>query len=687
MTNKTDKTKTATDKANNAKKTKQDEAAAMDEGEGAGVPAMQAAVEAQQAKLAEQAQQEQQATADGANDTEHTEHNSTANMDEGEGADGPEVQATAEAQQAQHTAQPQPEQQGTTDGQQPEQQGAFQLDLTQEVREAREGAASLKPVEGGTLTRNELQKLMLHLEWDSIDYVWQRTEVIGYLKDKKTQMDWYGLIGMTTEQLQQATAEMPQDKNLLIVVEEQDLPLLCKLTKAIEEVKPAGLHVLLFRTNDEALFPAAPKVAGEVPWIVGNYHRINRPLHFEQDVSDKKRPEDGDGALGRPPRGRMPSWAVCMTSTAQQRTNALQPEYGTLRLGDPQTPLVKLEVRLPEPPPDMMAIQVAEAELGGLLGHLGRRGPRCHAMPGRVRGATKIIFHRLDDAAIEAVIGKWSQTPHFAVMSLGEYTGKELERCELVVEVYHRKQNKTKKAHSLWATVDKVLSETGLTYALQHTAYNKARFGIPKECLPQFWERCIPELLALGLLMKNERTQAYITAGDETDITDDGDTTDSNSSDSSAAGRGIAEFIVAYDVPPWIDPDGLIQALEPLAGEFTSATQMTWTPGSPTLAAWKLQGHGVGDLQQTLLQDAATGTQIGPMSWREYLRDKMMRSQRNAELAARNVPSQSTATPSRSYSRVVSGGASGSPPQGKGRGKGGRGRGKISLLGPQHGYY
>ena len=138
-----------TENKNNAKKTKQNDAAAMNEGEGADiVPAIQAAVEAQQARQKQQ------------------------------GLQGPQ-KPQEPSRQEQH------EQQGTADDQQKEQEGAFQLDLTQEVREAREGAASLRPVEGGTLTRNELQKPMLHLEWDSVDYVWQRTEVIGYLKDKR----------------------------------------------------------------------------------------------------------------------------------------------------------------------------------------------------------------------------------------------------------------------------------------------------------------------------------------------------------------------------------------------------------------------------------------------------------------------------------------------------------------------
>ena len=379
----------------------------------------------------------------------------------------------------------------------------------------------------------------------------------------------------------------------------------------------------------------------------------------------------------------MPAWAVCMTSTSLQRANGLQPEYGTLRLGDPQTPLVKMEVKLPAPPPDMMAIQVTEAELGGLLGHLGRRGPRCHAMPGRVRGATKIIFHRLDDAAIDTIIGKWSQTPHFALMSLGEYTGKDLEQCELVVETYYRKQHKPKKASGLWAVVDKVLSETGLTYALQHTAFNKVRFGIKtRECVEEFWERSIPELLSHGLLMKNERTQQYITNTDDTDLESQSSDATSEANSEGSTGRGTAEFVVAYDVPPWLEAEEIIQALEPMQGEFTSGVQLTWTPGSPVLAAWKLQGHGIGDLQQTLLQDATTGAQIGLMSMREYIRGRMMRSRRREESGPSNAAQSPVATPTRSYLRAAT---SGGPNRGRGKGKGGRGR--VSLLGPQQGYY
>ena len=127
--------------------------------------------------------------------------------------------------------------------------------------------------------------------------------------------------------------------------------------KAIEEVKPKGLHALLFRTQDEPLFPTAPKLLEDIPWKVGNYYRVNRQLHFEQDAADKERQDPTPGEKGeRPPKGRPPSWAVCLTSNAEERANGLQADYGTLRLGDPQTPLVKLEVCLPTPPPDMMAI-------------------------------------------------------------------------------------------------------------------------------------------------------------------------------------------------------------------------------------------------------------------------------------------------------------------------------------------
>ena len=143
-------------------------------------------------------------------------------------------------------------------------------------------------------------------------------------------MDWHGLIGMTKEQLQQAKTHFAPDKNLSVVVEECDLPLLGKLSKAIDEVKPKGLHALLFRTQDEPLFPTAPKLL-DIPWKVGNYYRVNLQLHFEQDAADKERQNPTLGEKGeRSPKGRPPSWAVCLTSNAEERANGLQADYGTL---------------------------------------------------------------------------------------------------------------------------------------------------------------------------------------------------------------------------------------------------------------------------------------------------------------------------------------------------------------------
>ena len=42
--------------------------------------------------------------------------------------------------------------------------------------------------------------------------------------------------------------------------------------------------------------------------------------------------------------------------------------------------------------------------------------------------------------------------------------------------------------------VDKILTETGIAYALQHTTYNKVRFGIPRrDDITEFWEWADPE--------------------------------------------------------------------------------------------------------------------------------------------------------------------------------------------------
>ena len=78
-----------------------------------------------------------------------------------------------------------------------------------------------------------------------------------------------------------------------------------------------------------------------------------------------------------------------------------------------------------------------------------------------------------------------------------------------------------------------------------------------------------------------------------------------------STGRGLAQFAVVFDVPPWHTETQVPEALAPAAPHLKAAIRLMWSPGSPVLAAWKVEGEGASALQSALLEDSQTGTQIG----------------------------------------------------------------------------
>mmetsp|Transcript_26790 Transcript_26790/g.48140 ORF Transcript_26790/g.48140 Transcript_26790/m.48140 type:complete len:102 (-) Transcript_26790:81-386(-) len=87
---------------------------------------------------------------------------------------------------------------------------------------------------------------------------------------------------MDKTQLQQTLATVQRKKNLLIVLEEQEMPLLRKVVLAVEEMDPDGIFLLILKQEDGQLFPAGPTLAEKIPWNMGSIMRLSRPLHFEQ---------------------------------------------------------------------------------------------------------------------------------------------------------------------------------------------------------------------------------------------------------------------------------------------------------------------------------------------------------------------------------------------------------------------
>ena len=573
----------------------------------------------------------------------------------------------------------------------------------------------LAPTRGASLLANEQMKLMLHLDWDRADLLWEAAETFPG-KSTEVMLDWHHLLTMQPAMLRQTLAKVPNKANLLIVLEEHEVPLLAKLRPAVEEVDPEGLYLLIFKKGDEPLFPAAPQLVESLPWTMGSIMRPSRPLHFVQVQGTPQgsqlqqaapTPAEATAAAaataGAPvepmafvaPQGRPPTWAWCCSSTRAQRQNGLQPTYGTLKLSAPEEGIKRIQITLPTAPPDMHAIQVATGELPAMLAWLQRSGAACHSIPGRAHGASRVVFHSLSGDDLGAITARWEGTPHFAVMTLGEYGGQELSPCPLVVECYSRKPLRAKLAPHMWQMVDRLLSSIGVSYSLQYTAFNKVRFGLAsEECVTQFFKSGVPELQARGLFLKNERTQLLLVGDD----LEEEDSTASEAGSDGSAGRGLARFAIVFDVPPWHTETQLLAALATAAPNLTSAVQLQWTPGSPVLAAWKVQGEAAAALESAILVDSETGTQIGVMSQREFQADRRQR----AEAAARRQQQQleqhqqahsSGPTGGRPNQRAYASYAAAATPtpargaRGKGKGKGragGRRQVPTSLLGPQH---
>ena len=82
----------------------------------------------------------------------------------------------------------------------------------------------------------------------------------------------------------------------------------------------------------------------------------------------------------------------------------------------------------------------------------GLDGAQAQLWPGKVKYFTSVIFKVLSEEWVEWLVRQYSQTPHFVLLTYAEYTGGDLQDCDLVAEVYMRKQVKERKAKHLWAT-------------------------------------------------------------------------------------------------------------------------------------------------------------------------------------------------------------------------------------------
>ena len=116
-----------------------------------------------------------------------------------------------------------------------------------------------------------------------------------------------------------------------------------------------------------------------------------------------------------------------------------------------------------------------------------------------------------------------------------------------MVEVFARKAVRERKIKGLWASVDAIARKTGVLFSIQAAATNKVRIGISDAAEAQvFLRAAVPELDAQGYIVKDERTQEFISGviDDSTEGTDGGSESEGDSS------QNVQDNMVLYDVGP-----------------------------------------------------------------------------------------------------------------------------------------
>ena len=124
-----------------------------------------------------------------------------------------------------------------------------------------------------------------------------------------------------------------------------------------------------------------------------------------------------------------------------------------------------------------------------------------------------------------------------------------------VAEVYVRKPTKERKAKQLWSILEQALTGK-YDYGLQAKHHNKCRVGLRSVTdLDLFQRTTLLELMASGLVVKDERTQEYVTpyAGEEDH--------ESEASMAESEGGGQEMAAVVYDVPLVYTADEVLRIL------------------------------------------------------------------------------------------------------------------------------
>ena len=150
-----------------------------------------------------------------------------------------------------------------------------------------------------------------------------------------------------------------------------------------------------------------------------------------------------------------------------------------------------------------------------ILQAMEKKGITYRTSEGRVRGVSRIAHHTMGAEERVELIGNMVETSHFAVMFLGEFSGAEFNKCEVVMQIYPMTAAKKDVAPWLWSVVynstSLCFSESGKKFALQVGSKYKVRLGLYSECdAAARAAASLPEINGSWLLVKNEKTNQLL---------------------------------------------------------------------------------------------------------------------------------------------------------------------------------
>ena len=191
----------------------------------------------------------------------------------------------------------------------------FSQEWVEEVKDARAGKVSKRPTERADIAPLDQKKLMLHLDWDETNIVLQNEEHFTMKADSSTdaQVAWQALLAMNKEELKEWMKKQDPGGDVLMVVEEKDLPAIGAIQRVLHLLQPEGLGILVLMDSEPSLFPKISDMVGGWPWRRRRVTRFERPLQY---VDGTKK------------------WAVVTCSSKASRENGLQPNLLTTRLGE-----------------------------------------------------------------------------------------------------------------------------------------------------------------------------------------------------------------------------------------------------------------------------------------------------------------------------------------------------------------